>query len=164
MRERKRAWNTCNSVVHGLRFFYPVTLKRDRTTFRLPGGRQPATLPEMLSRDEVARVLAAGETRKQRALLTAADPTGMRVRELVHLTLPDLDAARGLIRIEHPGQHPSVSGRREPCGEPLRLGLIARVPLASDRPAPVHPCPTLTRRTHNPHRTTPAQPLSLQSP
>ena len=25
MRERKRAWNTCNIVVHGLRFFYHVT-------------------------------------------------------------------------------------------------------------------------------------------
>ena len=36
------------------------------------------------------------------------------------------------------------------------LGPIARVRLASDCPAPVHPCPTLTRRTHNPHRTTPA--------
>ena len=42
MRERKRAWNTCNIVVHGLRFFYHVTLKRDRTTFSIPGGRQPA--------------------------------------------------------------------------------------------------------------------------
>ena len=66
MRERKRAWNTCNIVVHGLRFFYHVTLKRDRTTFSIPGGKQPARLPEILSRDEVQRVIAAGLTRKDR--------------------------------------------------------------------------------------------------
>ena len=100
MRERKRAWNTCNIVVHGLRFFYHVTLKRDRTTFSIPGGKQPARLPEILSRDEVARVMAAGDTRKHRVLLTAAYATGVRVNELVHLKLTDLDAARGMIRIE----------------------------------------------------------------
>ena len=100
MRERKRAWNTCNIVVHGLRFFYHITLKRDRTTFSIPGGRQPAKLPEILSRDEVARVIAAGHTRKQRALLATAYATGLRVNELVHLHLTDLDAARGMIRVE----------------------------------------------------------------
>ena len=30
-------------VVHGLRFFYHTTLKRDRTTFAIPGPRQPGT-------------------------------------------------------------------------------------------------------------------------
>ena len=100
MRERKRAWNTCNIVVHGLRFFYHVTLKRDRTTFSIPGGRQPSRLPEILSRDEVQRLLAAGQTRKDRVVLTAAYATGLRVSELVRLQLTDLDAARGMIRVE----------------------------------------------------------------
>ena len=100
MRDRKRAWNTCNIVVHGLRFFYHVTLKRDRTTFSIPGGRQPATLPEILSRAEVQRVLAAGRTRKHRALLAAAYATGVRVSELVHLKLTDLDVDRGMMRVE----------------------------------------------------------------
>ncbi len=84
MRDRKRAWNTCNMVVHGWRFLYHVTLKRDRTSFSIPGGRQPATLPEIVSREEVPRVIA----------------TGVRVSELVHLRLTDLDADRGLVRIE----------------------------------------------------------------
>ena len=59
MRERTRAWNTCTIVVHGLRFFSHATWKRDRPTFSIPGGRQPARLPEILSRDEVQRVMAA---------------------------------------------------------------------------------------------------------
>ncbi len=100
IRDRKRAWSTCNIAVHGLRFFYHVTLKRDRTTFCIPAGRQPSTLPEILSREEVQRILTATRTRKHRALLTTAYATGLRANELVHLTLTDLDAARGMIRVE----------------------------------------------------------------
>ena len=100
IRDRQRSWSTCNIVVHGLRFLYHTTLKRDRTTFCIPAGRQPSTLPEILSREEVQRILTATRTRKHRALLTTAYATGLRANELVHLTLTDLDAARGMIRVE----------------------------------------------------------------
>ena len=100
IRERKRAWSTCNIVVHGLRFFYHVTLKRERTTFSIPAGRQPSTLPEILSREEVQRLIAATDSPKEHALVATAYATGLRVKELVHLKLTDLDAARGMIRVE----------------------------------------------------------------
>ena len=100
IRERKRAWNTCNIVVHGLRFFYHVTLKRERTTFTIPAGRQPATLPEILSREDIQRLLAATTSPKERALVATAYSTGLRVKELVHVKLTDLDAARGMLRVE----------------------------------------------------------------
>ena len=100
IRERKRAWNTCNIVVHGLRFFYHVTLKRERTTFTIPAGRQPATLPEILSREDIQRLLVATTSPKERALVATAYATGLRVKELVHVKLTDLDAARGTIRVE----------------------------------------------------------------
>jgi integrase/recombinase XerD len=100
IRDRHRAWSTCNIVVHGLRFFYHVTLKRDQTAFSIPGQRQPSTLPDILSREEVQRVLAATRNRKHHTLLATAYATGVRVSELVHLKLTDLDAARGTIRVE----------------------------------------------------------------
>src|SRR5476649_2059569 len=58
IRDRQRAWNTCHIVVHGLRFFYHTTLKRDRTTFSIPTMRPPGKLPAILSRDEVERIFA----------------------------------------------------------------------------------------------------------
>jgi len=51
IRERPRSWNTCHIVVHGLRFLYHTTLKRDRTTFSIPSMRQPGKLPAILSRE-----------------------------------------------------------------------------------------------------------------
>src|SRR3990172_1293584 len=53
IRDRQRSWSTCNIVVHGLRFLYHTTLKRDRTTFAIPTPRQPGKLPALLSRAEV---------------------------------------------------------------------------------------------------------------
>ena len=100
IRDRQRAWNTCNIVVHGLRFFYHVTLKRARPTFTIPAGRQPATLPEILSREDIQRLLAATTSPKERALVATAYATGLRVKELVHVKLTDLDAARGMLRVE----------------------------------------------------------------
>lgn len=100
IRDRKRAWSTCNIAVSAFRFLYHVTLKRDRTAFSIPAGRQPSTLPEILSREEVQRIIAATRTGKHRALVLTAYATGLRANELVHLTLTDLDAARGAIRVE----------------------------------------------------------------
>ena len=77
-----------------------MTLKRERTTFSIPAGRQPSTLPEILSREEVQRLIAATDSPKARALVATAYATGLRVKELVHVKLTDLDAARGMIRVE----------------------------------------------------------------
>jgi len=49
--------STCNMVVHGLRFFYHTTLKRDQTTFSIPAQRQPSRLPALLSREEIQRLI-----------------------------------------------------------------------------------------------------------
>lgn len=100
IRDRRRAWSTCNIVVNGLRFFYHVTLKRDRPTFAIPGARTPSTMPEILSREDVHRIIAALPTSKHRALVVTAYATGLRVNELVHLKVTDIDTARGTIRVE----------------------------------------------------------------
>jgi integrase/recombinase XerD len=100
IRERKRAWSTCNIAVHGLRFFYHVTLKRDRTTFTIPASRQPAKVPHILSTDDVRRILAATANPKHHVMLATTYAAGLRLNELVHLRVMDIDSARMTIRVE----------------------------------------------------------------
>jgi len=100
MQERKRSWSTCNIAVQGLRFLYHVTLKRDATTFSIPRAKPPMRLPEILSREEVHRILGVVVNPKHHALLATAYAAGLRVSELVHLRVRDLDAARMTIRVE----------------------------------------------------------------
>ena len=98
--ERQLAWNTRSLVTNGLRFFYHTTLGRKRMDFAIPRPKAPALLPEILSREEVARILAQPIHRKHRMLLMTAYAAGLRVSELVRLRVVDLDSDRMTIRVE----------------------------------------------------------------
>lgn len=100
IRDRHRSWSTCNIVVHGLRFFYHTTLKRDRTTFSIPSPRQPGTLPALLSREEVQRLIAHAPNLKHRTMLVTTYAAGLRLNEVLHLRVGDIDSARMTIRVE----------------------------------------------------------------
>ena len=100
IRDRKRSWNTCHIVVHGLRFFYHTTLKRDRTTFSIPTPRQSGKLPAILSRAEVQRLIAHATTPKYRAMLMTTYAAGLRLTEVLHLRVHHIDSARMSTRVE----------------------------------------------------------------
>jgi len=59
LQERKLSWSTCSQAAHAFRFLYHVTLGHDRAQFLVPAPRQPQKLPEILSREEVWRLLNA---------------------------------------------------------------------------------------------------------
>ncbi len=98
--ERRLAWSSCRVAVAGLRFFYEVTLGRARGEFTVPLPKGAQKLPEILSREEVARLLASTTTLKHRVLLMTTYGGGLRVGEVVRLRGTDLDADRMLIRVE----------------------------------------------------------------
>jgi len=100
LRERQLSSSTCNVVVHGLRFFYHATLKRHPTTFDIPLSRHHSKLPVILSREEVARVIAHAPNPKYRAILLTAYAAGLRLNEVLHLRVADIDSARMTIRVE----------------------------------------------------------------
>lgn len=100
IRDRHRSWNTCHIVVHGLRFLYHTTLKRDRTTFSIPSLRQPGKLPVILSREDVQRVIAHTSNLKHRTMLLTTYATGLRLNEVLHLRITDIDSERMTIRVE----------------------------------------------------------------
>jgi site-specific recombinase XerD len=98
MEERKLAPNSVRLAVFGLRFFYQVTLKRQPFALPLPKGVKK--LPEVLSREEVARIMASAATLRERALLMTTYGGGLRVSEVVRLRVSDIDAQRGMLRVE----------------------------------------------------------------
>jgi integrase/recombinase XerD len=96
--QRHLAPNSVRVAVFGLRFFYTVTLKRPAFALPLPKGVKK--LPEVLSREEVARLLASTATLRERALLMTTYGGGLRVSEVVRLRVSDIDAQRDMIRVE----------------------------------------------------------------
>ena len=100
IQERKLAWSSCNIAAQGLKFFYRTTLKRPQAQFGIPTARQPQKLPQILSREEVARLIELTTNLKHRAMLMTAYAAGLRLSELCHLKPGDIDSSRMMIRVE----------------------------------------------------------------
>ncbi len=89
-----------NLVLNAVRFLFREVLHRPRNEIYLPGPRQPQRLPEILSREEVGRILEAATDLRHKTLLMSTYAAGLRVRELCHLRLKDIDSDRMGIRVE----------------------------------------------------------------
>jgi len=100
IQERKLSWSTCSQAANAFRFLYHVTLGHPRTDFHVPLPKQPQKLPEILSREEVWRLLAAPPHPRHRLLLTTVYAAGLRVSEAIALKVSDIDADRMTILIE----------------------------------------------------------------
>jgi integrase/recombinase XerD len=97
---RGLSWSTCNIAAQAFRFLYHVTLGRDAEDYELPTAKQSQRLPEILSREEVARLIEAPPNPKHRLLLATTYAAGLRVSEVVGLRVQDLDRSRMTLRIE----------------------------------------------------------------
>ena len=98
-RERHLAWNTLNIAVSGLRFFYFDTLKWEPVKLEIPPRTTPKRLPEVLSREEVDRLISSIPNLKHRTLLMTIYAAGLRVGEAVALRVGAIDSARMTIRV-----------------------------------------------------------------
>lgn len=97
--ERKLSWSSCNVVVCGLRFFYGVSMQDKSMQLAIPPRKNQHRLPEVLSREDVARILASASNPKHRLLLMTTYSAGLRVSEVVRLKPEDIDASRMTIRV-----------------------------------------------------------------
>ena len=85
--------------VSALRFFFLKTLKRPWLVDDMPVPKRPIRLPEILSREEVERLIQSAASPLHRIWLLTLYATGIRREELVRLQLGDIDSDRMLIRI-----------------------------------------------------------------
>jgi site-specific recombinase XerD len=83
-----------------LRFLYRTTLQRPWSLEQIPLPKAPQTLPVILSCDEVARFLAAVTDPEHHAILASAYAAGLRISEITHLHVADIDSQRMVIRVD----------------------------------------------------------------
>ena len=85
---------TLNATITALRFFFQTTLERSETLTKISTVPIPRKLPVVLSRAEVARLIAAAGNPKYRAALSVAYGAGLRAGEVVALKVNDIDSTR----------------------------------------------------------------------
>ena len=89
-----------NAAITGLKFFFDITLDRPELMAKMQPVRVPRTLPVVLSREEVARLIAATGNLKHQTALSVAYGTGLRASEVVALKVGDVDGQRMTLRVE----------------------------------------------------------------
>lgn len=89
-----------NAAITGLKFFFDVTLDDGELMAKMQPVRVPRTLPVVLSREEVARLIAATGNLKHQTALSVAYGTGLRASEVVALKVGDVDSQRMTLRVE----------------------------------------------------------------
>jgi site-specific recombinase XerD len=98
--ERRLAFSTFNQALNAVRFFFLEVLKRPFELQGLRFQRPPRRLPVVMSEQEVARVLDAAVSLRDRALMETAYSAGLRVGETTRLLVSDIDSQRMVIRID----------------------------------------------------------------
>ena len=91
--------NTVTLRLAALRFFYIQVLKRGWSIAETPYPKKVLHLPEILSQEEVARLIDAAESPFHRILLMTLYATGARRAEAAHLQISDIDSQRMVIHI-----------------------------------------------------------------
>jgi len=95
----KLAPNTVAQRLAALRFLYIQVLKRGWSAAETPYPKKVLHLPEILSQQEVARLIDATETPFQRILVMTLYATGARRAEVARLKVTDIDSRRMVVHI-----------------------------------------------------------------
>lgn len=126
--EKKFAPSSLRIAFYGIRFFYRQTLPREWPTLdqlRIPPRK---TLPDVLSMEEVRRLIDAVRTPHNRTYFWTVYSLGLRLTEALHLQVGDIDGARKMVHI-HRGK--GAKDRYVPL--PERTLLLLREYWASHR-------------------------------
>jgi integrase/recombinase XerD len=117
---RRVSWSLFNQTVCALRLFFRIILGRAEDLPFIHYGKRPKTLPCVLSPEEVLSLIEAAPAGRDRVLLQTAYACGLRINELLHLRVADIDRARMVI-VVHQGK-----GRKDRL-VPLSPRLLAEL-------------------------------------
>lgn len=97
--EENLTFSSCNVARSAIRFFYGNVLKDEDIYISIPAQRTPKFLPEVLSAEEVMKLIDSTTNFRNRLLLMTAYAGGLRLEELVSLKVGHIDSKRMIIRI-----------------------------------------------------------------
>lgn len=97
--EQERAWRTIKIYVAAFRWFYEHILQAKEFASLIPYPREKPSLPQILSREELARLFNNCTNKKHRAMFRLLYSSGLRRNELLYLKIEDIITSDGKLRI-----------------------------------------------------------------
>lgn len=96
-----RSDSMLNQIINSIKFYYEIVLGMPNRFYEIERPQKKERLPEVLSKEEIQRIISCTNNIKHRCILSTIYSAGLRVSELINLKIKDLDSDRMMIRIEN---------------------------------------------------------------
>jgi site-specific recombinase XerD len=121
LREKRRSQRTVNVHIAALRVLFTVTLRRPEVMEHIRSVRTPFPQPDIPSGQQVRALLDAAPSLKHRAMFMLLYGAGLRVSEMLRLTIADVDSARMVLHIrDTKNRHDRIVPLPRPALDALR--------------------------------------------
>ncbi len=88
-----------HTAVNAIKFYFEQVMERGKEFYDLPRPKKPFKLPEILAEEEVLTLIQGVKNLKHRTVLMTAYAGGLRVSEIIHLKITDIDSKRMMIHL-----------------------------------------------------------------
>lgn len=92
-------WQTMNNIYSAIKKLFVEILYLEWSFKKLPRPKMEFTLPRILSKEEVQKLINSVSNLKHQTIMITLYATGIRLNELRHLRVSDIDSKRLQIRI-----------------------------------------------------------------
>ncbi len=99
--EKKVKISTQGQAINAIKFYLEKVLRGKREVYYIERPRKERQLPIVLSKEEVVKLIAATPNEKHKLSFAMLYSTGMRISELLHLRLSDIDLDRCIVHIKN---------------------------------------------------------------
>ena len=99
LEEQESSHSYVNQVLSAIKLYFKEVLNRNDIVYNFPRPKKENKLPEILSKEEVGRILSNVQNIKHKAILYLIYSSGLRVGEVVRLKVNDIDEDRMLVHV-----------------------------------------------------------------
>lgn len=89
-----------HTSVNAIKFYFEKVEGREKEFYDLPRPKKPFNLPAILAEEEVLALIQQVKNLKHKTLLMAGYAGGLRVSEIIHLKIHDIDSKRMMIHLQ----------------------------------------------------------------
>jgi len=100
IRRRKISESTQNGVINAIKFYYEQVLGRPKERYDITRPKKQRQLPNVLSEEEVTRLVGCVKNLKHRCILLLIYSAGLRLSELINLRVRDINVERRSIFVK----------------------------------------------------------------
>lgn len=89
-----------NQMINSIKFYYEIVNGMPNKFYELERPRKDHKLPQVISKEEVLKVIANAGNIKHKCIISLLYSAGLRRSELINLKLTDIDSKRMLIKVK----------------------------------------------------------------